>query len=80
MLKINKKTPHGGEYSEVYYYDENGKEKMKSKGASVGIAYEYDKDGKVIAQTIFKLDKDGEIIGDSMKIAHKGKDGKIEVY
>ena len=26
MLKINKKTPHGGEYSEVYYYDENGKE------------------------------------------------------
>ena len=53
---------------------------MKSKGASVGIAYEYDKNGKVIAQTIFKLDKNGEIIGDSMKIAHKGKDGKIEVY
>ena len=80
MLRINKKTPHGGEYSEVYYYDENGKEKKTHKGASIAFGYEYNKAGKVIAQTIFKIDKEGNVIPGSMKIAHKNKKGQMEIY
>lgn len=37
MERINKKTPHGGDYSEIHYFDSKMNETTKEKAKKIAI-------------------------------------------
>jgi hypothetical protein len=51
MERINEKTPNGGEYTEVYFYDAQFEPTTKDKAVHFEIK-EYDEKGNMIASTI----------------------------
>lgn len=50
MMRIDKKTPSGGDYSIMYYLDDDGNEVPKEK-ATNAIINEYKKNGDLINST-----------------------------
>ncbi|MGN1051244.1 MAG: hypothetical protein ACI4QE_02970 [Acutalibacteraceae bacterium] len=54
--RYDKKTPNGGDYSEIFYLDENGKGVDKNK-ATRAVIYECKKDGTAINRTFLEKKK-----------------------
>ena len=48
--KINEKTPCGGDYSEIYYFDDNG-DPIEAEKATQYVIRECDRDGNLIKET-----------------------------
>ena len=54
--KIKGKTPNGGDYSELYYMDKDGKP-VDKKNAVTGILRECKKDGTLVSETFVQFGK-----------------------
>ncbi len=48
--RVNEKTPCGGDYSEIFYFDDAGKP-VDAKDATKFIIRECDRDGNLIKET-----------------------------
>lgn len=54
-MENTKKTPNGGDYSEIYYSDDEGKSVPEEK-ATKGEIVEFLSDGTVVGRTYFVID------------------------
>ena len=52
-------TPNGGDYSEIFYFDEDGNSVDKEK-ATKAIIKEYKKDGTLICETFARINRTEE--------------------
>ncbi len=56
VKRINGKTPAGGDYSEMWYFDD-GQNVVPKEEATWGEILEFTKDGELIQSTILHIDK-----------------------
>ena len=59
VIRINGKTPNGGDYSEAYYFDKNRNLVEPEKAADIMIN-EYKRDGTLIGTTYAKVEEQKE--------------------
>jgi hypothetical protein len=54
--RMDQKTPNGGDYSEIFYYDDDGNS-VDKKVATKAIVREYKYDGTFICETFADINK-----------------------